>query len=227
MRGRALARAMDFLEFLKDVPSAILGLLATYNYVALLGLVFLEEAGVPLPISGDILLIISGYHAYLGTVNPLISLLAVEVGSLAGGSVLYFVGQKGGHILLLKYGKYIRISPSQVERVERWLQRNSGLAIIVGRLIPGLRPVTSFVAGTFEVGYRPFLLYTAIGSLIWATPLLLVGYVTGLEFDALERFFQRNPLFNTFIFGVLLIVVGFTIYFVFTSRKAQRAERME
>ena len=209
------------MEFLKDAPRIIIDLLATYNFAALLLLVFLEEAGLPLPISGDIILIITGYHVYNRLVNPAFAMVAVEVGSLGGASFLYFVGRKGGHAVVVKYGKYISLTSSRVETVERWFQSHSGLAIIIGRLVPGLRPVISFVAGTFEVKYRPFVMFTTIGTVVWAVPFLLLGYFAGLHFGLIEGTVHRiSQLGGTLIIVVVAVVIG--VYFLFVSPISQR-----
>lgn len=159
-----------------------------------------------MPISGDILLLFTGYYVYHKQVDLVAAIVAVELGSLVGASFLYLVGRKGGHTVIVKYGKYISLNPTRVQRMEGWFQRHSGLAIIVGRLIPGLRPVTSFVAGTFEISYQPFFLYTAVGTLVWVTPFLLIGYFAGKEFDLIiEILYQISQVGRPLLFVMVAV----------------------
>ncbi|MSQ14327.1 MAG: DedA family protein [Dehalococcoidia bacterium] len=213
------------MEFLKDVPGTIINLLGTYNFAAVLLLVFLEEAGLPLPVSGDIILIITGYHVFNGLVNPALAMVAVELGSLGGASFLYFVGKNGGHAVVLKYGKYIRLSPSRVGTLERWFQRHSGLAIILGRMVPGLRPVISFAAGIFEVNYHSFVLYTTIGTVMWAVPFLLLGYFAGLQFGLIEETVHRvSQLGGAIIVMIVAVVIGVYYFFISPISKRNRQQ---
>ena len=230
--GSRWQRIIKYMEFLKDAPGIILDLLVTYHFVLLLTLVFLEEAGLPLPISGDILLLITGYYVFHKQVDLVAAIVAVELGSLAGGSFLYVVGRKGGHTVMMRYGKYISLNSARVEQMERWFQSHSGLAIIVGRMIPGLRPVTSFVAGTFEVRYQPFFLYTAVGTLIWATPFLLIGYFAGREFNLIiEMLYHISQIGPALLFGIFVlavVVVGaYYIFYLPHKRNYQMKSQLE
>ena len=204
------------------MPSDVLELLAAHTYLILLGLLFIEEAGVPLPISGDLLLVMTGYYVSKGQINPLVSVLAIEASCLAGTSIPYLLGRSGGHAFLVRYGRYIHLSQSRVDTVERWLQRHGGLAIVVGRLIPGGRVATSLLAGTFEIGYRRFLAYTALGTLLWAGSFIFIGYLTGRNLGRLKWLLEVRPVVSTVVFGAILVALAFTLYIIVSSRRRGR-----
>ncbi|MBM2826529.1 MAG: hypothetical protein HW403_593 [Dehalococcoidia bacterium] len=211
------------MDSLTNLYATITELLATYNYPLLLGLLFIEEAGIPLPISGDVLLMIIGYYISKGQISPTFSLLSIEIASLVGASIPYLLGRQGGHAIILRFGKYVHINPSRVATIERWLQHHSGLAIIIGRLIPGGRVVTSLLSGTFEIPYRDFLIYTGVGSLIWAASFLALGYMAGRELDGLKKLLQVHPAVSIAVFAILIVVMLFAIY-LFLFRKRLRKE---
>src|SRR5262249_47976382 len=93
----------------------------------------------------------------------------------------------------LKYSHYIRLSPERIERVERWLTRRGRIAIVLGRLIPGLRIVTTVVAGLSDMSYRDFLAATTIAAVIWSMAYFWVGVLFG----------RNAPLFISYATGLI------------------------
>ena len=160
----------------------MLELLEKYSYFGLFGILFAEEAGVFLPIPGDIFIAVS---AALPHSNYLLTVLTVVAATLAGSTILFSLTKKFGHRLLIKYGKYIRVTPNKIKKVEKWFEKYGGLAIVIGRLIPGLRTITPIVAGLFEVPYKTFWLYTTIAAFIWANIYYIIGKFFGEIFTKL------------------------------------------
>lgn len=143
-----------------------------YSYFGLFVILFVEEAGVFLPIPGDIF--IATVAAFPNS-NYLLTVLTVVAATLTGSTILFTLSKKFGHKLIVKYGKYIKVTPEKIKKVEKWFGKYGGLAIVIGRLIPGLRVVTPVVAGLFEVSYKTFWLYTTIAAFIWANIYYFIG----------------------------------------------------
>jgi membrane protein DedA with SNARE-associated domain len=143
-----------------------------YSYFGLFFIILIEEAGVPLPVPGDIFI---AAIAALPNANYLIITSTTVIATLIGSTILFAVSRKFGHSLILKFGKYIRLTPEKVKRAEKWFEKYGGSAIVIGRLIPGLRIITPIVAGTFEVSYKTFWLYTTIAAFIWANIYFVIG----------------------------------------------------
>ena len=154
----------------------MLELFQTYSYFGLFGILFIEEGGIPLPIPGDIFIAIV---AGLPKTNYFLLVLTVTAATLVGSTILFSISKKFGHPLLLKYGKFVKIDEKKVKRIEKWFVKYGGLAIVIGRLIPGLRIVTPFVAGTFNTSYKTFWFYTTIAAIIWANIYFVVGKLFG------------------------------------------------
>lgn len=175
----------------------------------LLILFFLEEAGVPLPISGDILLLTEGERSLLFQTNFGLVVLMVMAGVVGGSSVLYFLARFFGRALLVRFGRFVHLDEKRLTEIEKLLVRNEGLAIIVGRLIPGFRTATSVVAGVFRVPYWAFVLYTTVASIIWASVYFYLGRTVGTQWPRLiHLFFSRLALMiSASVFIVLLIVL--------------------
>ncbi len=154
-------------------------LLHHYDKLALFGLLTVEEAGIPIPVPGDVVMMYAGYRVHRGLMLWYQALLCGVLATIIGSCILYHVGKKGGRPLLRKYGRYLHLSESRLGRLESWLARYGGLAVFVGRLIPGFRCGSSFVAGTFGVPYPTFLLATAASATVWWGVFLYLGSQLG------------------------------------------------
>lgn len=154
----------------------MLDLIEKFSYLGLFIVILIEEAGVPLPIPGDIFIATA---AALPNSNYFLIVLTIMVATLSGSTILFTVSQKIGHRLLVRYGKYIKATPQKVKKIEKWFEKYGGLAIVIGRLIPGLRTVTPIAAGLFNVSYKSFWLYTALAAFIWANIYFVIGKFFG------------------------------------------------
>jgi len=156
-----------------------------YSYLGLFFILFIEEGGVPLPVPGDIFI---ATVAALPSSNYLLTILTVILATLIGSTFLFTIARKFGRNLLKKYGKYIKLTPEKIKKVDKWFKKHSGMAIVIGRLIPGLRIVTPFVAGLFGISYKTFWLYTTVATLIWANIYFFIGKFLGITIDKLNLF---------------------------------------
>ena len=153
-----------------------------YSYFGLLSIIFIEEAGLPLPLPTDLLIATA---AAIPNSNYFLIVSIVVIAAMIGSTILFTISRKFGHAALVKHGKRIKITPEKIKRIEKWFQKYGGWAIVIGRLIPGLRIVTPFVAGLFKVSYKSFWIYTLVAAFIWANIYFILGKFFG---GILERF---------------------------------------
>src|SRR5437870_4926394 len=111
------------------------GVLAAFFYLAI------EEAGVPIPIPGDFLMLTLGVRAREGGIVLWQVIAAMEAGTVLGSTLLYLLARRGGRGVVERYGRFIGISPRQLDRAEAQLNRHGAMAVLLGRLFPGLRVV--------------------------------------------------------------------------------------
>src|SRR5207248_659392 len=104
---------------------------------------------------------------------------AMEAGTVLGSSLLYLLARRGGRGVVERYGPFIGIGPKQLERAERQLQRHGAIAVVLGRLLPGLRVLTAIGCGIFRVPYRVFLPAMSLGSLVYIVGYTMLGYFAG------------------------------------------------
>lgn len=143
-----------------------------YSYFGLFLILLVEEAGIPLPLPGDLFI---GAASALPNSNYLLVVATVTLATLTGSTVLFSLSKKVASPLLLKFGPKIKITPEKIKKVEKWFEKYGGFAIVIGRLIPGLRIVTPIVAGLFGMPYKTFWFYTALAAFIWANIYFFIG----------------------------------------------------
>ena len=147
--------------------------------------------GFPLPLPGDMAMLIAGYRAAQGEMNPFWALALLEAATLIGGSILYWLGVRGGRPLLYRYGRFIHLDRARLDRAEDWIRQRGAQAIVLGRIVPGLRNVTVIAAGVFGVPYRTFLPAFALGWYFAASHMRLTRSsmleVLGAEYVKLAR----------------------------------------
>ena len=153
-------------------------LIERFSYFGLFLILFIEEGGIPLLVPGDIFI---ATVSALPKTNYFLIVLTVVSATLIGSTILFTVAQKIGHPLVVKFGPKVKITPQKIKKIERWFEKYGGWAIVIGRLIPGLRIVKPVVAGLFGVSYKTFWLYTAIAAFIWAN----IYYVLGRFFGSI------------------------------------------
>ena len=183
------------MDFVRESADALLAFSRDHLYVALLLLLFIEEAGIPLPVPGDTVILLAGAEVSNGRASAVTVVLLVVVATLCGSSILYWVSRLGGMAVLGRLCRFAHIPEQRVESVGRWLTRHTGPVIVVGRLTPGLRTVTTMAAGTFGISYPPFLAYTAISATIWAVLYLVLGAAVSDFYQTVAAYlFRPSPL---------------------------------
>jgi membrane protein DedA with SNARE-associated domain len=191
-------------------------LLQSYTYPVLVALVLLESVGIPLP--GEIALVTAAAYASLGHISIFVVIILAALSAIVGGMLGYWIGIKGGLPLVARYGSYVGISKSHIERTHAFFERNGAKTILFGRFIAILRTWAAVVAGAACMSFTKFVTYTSIGSVVWAIVFGSLGYYFGRDLPLLEKYIARTT------FGVLVLAaVGIAIYFIIKRRQSSPA----
>jgi membrane protein DedA with SNARE-associated domain len=146
---------------------------------ALFLVLLLEESGIPLPLPGDLVMMLAGVRVAQGRTHPVLAILLMESATLLGSSALYWLARRGGRPVLYRYGKFLHLELDKLERAEDFLRRHGQLAIVAGRVIPGLRIPTTLAAGVFGIPYWTFMPPLAVGASIYSLFFFFVGLFAG------------------------------------------------
>src|SRR6202022_980104 len=131
---------MNWWDMFRGASEAFLaqhGVLAAFVYLAV------EESGVPIPVPGDFLMLALGVRAREGMIVLWQGIAAMEAGTVLGSSLLYWLARRGGRGVIARHGPFIGVGPAPLERAERQLHNHGALAVVLGRLLPGLRVLPS------------------------------------------------------------------------------------
>ena len=158
-----------FLQpFLKHESLAIFLILS----LGIVALPFLPEESLILTV---------GFFISKGKLVPPAPIIACYLGAMTGISMSYMVGRSLGHYLLLRYGKWVGLNQKKIDRVEYWFSKIGSWTLLIGYFIPGIRHVTGYMAGTFEIPYFRFACFAYSGAFIWVTTFLSIGYFLGTK----------------------------------------------
>ena len=171
----------------------------------------IESACIPIP--SEVIMPLAGWMLIKNLSLPIaFNLLAGVLGAIGctiGSLAAYWVGAKGGRPFLNKYGKYVLITPHDLDRADKWFQNNGDWAIFITRLMPLIRSFISLPAGIAKMRIGKFIIYTLAGSFIWCTALSLGGFFLGQSWDKIRT--AMRP-FDPLIIGLVVILIGFYIY---------------
>lgn len=170
----------------------LLHLIGRYGYLMVFFGVMLESAGVPLP--GETVLITSGALAHRGVLDFSDAVIFGVLGAVVGDQVGYWVGRLGGRPFVLRWGRYIFITPERLGRAEMFFDRHGGRAVFLARFVAGLRVFGALVAGTSRMPWERFLLYNALGGAVWATAAVSLGYFLWASIELVEHWLGRASL---------------------------------
>jgi membrane protein DedA with SNARE-associated domain len=208
------------LEAFREIADAILSFADHHLYGALFALLFVEEAGIPLPAPGDTVILLAGAQVDKGQASLLVVVLFVVLSTLLGSSILYWISRLGGMPVVLRVCQFLHIKEERLEKLGVWIRRHRGVAIVFGRLTPGLRTVTTIAAGVFQVNYGAFLAYTAVSATIWALIYVRLGaFVHGSYRHVAHYLFRPSVLALALLaFVIAAATVAFRRWRAFRER---------
>ncbi len=148
-----------------------------YGYIAIFLLLSLGIIGLPIP--DEVLMTFVGYLCSQGVLLYSVAVLVAFLGAMFGMSFSYFVGKKLGKPLLWKYGKWLKLTPKRLAKVEGWFQKYGIWTVVFGYYVPGVRHLTCYLAGVTGIETRKYLLFAGFGAIIWCTVFITVGYYIG------------------------------------------------
>lgn len=188
------------------------------GYPGIALLMFIECVFPPLP--SELILPLAGFTAAQGHLSLVGVVLAGTVGSLFGQLPYYFLGRLFGLKTLQRwadrYGYLLTLSSRDLERATVWFDRYGIWAVLVGRLIPGLRSLIPIPAGIARMPLLLFLLYSAFGTAAWSFLLTLLGFILRQNYHLVGRYLAL-------IVGVLVVIVaGFALGLLLQRHLARR-----
>lgn len=178
--------------------------LTATGYLGIVLLMIAENLFPPIP--SELIMPFAGFTAARGELNLAGVVLAGTLGSMLGALPWYYAGRFIGQQRLegwaARHGRWLTVSPQQVESATVWFQRHCGKAVLLGRMVPTVRTLISVPAGVTSMTLGKFLLYTCVGTLIWNSMLASAGFLLESEYESVGAYI--DPIAKT-VLGLIAV----------------------
>ena len=134
--------------------------------------------------------VLLGHQLQTGLESYLVLAAAGTLGYLVGALIGWAIGRWGGRSLLERHGRWLHLTPENVECADRWFERHGRAAIFLGRLTPVVRSFISIPAGTLESPLGPYTVLTLAGSAIWCFAFAGAGWALGSSYEQVHHAFR-------------------------------------
>jgi len=194
-------------------------LIASYGYWAVFLLVAVESLGVPLP--GETALITAGIYAgHTHRLSPWLIFAVAAAAAIIGDNIGYWIGDKGGYRLALRYGPKVRLDERKLKIGRYLFDTHGGKVVFFGRFVSVLRTYAAFLAGTSKMRWRWFFIANASGGIIWAGIYTFAAYFAGHMLQ------QVSGILDWVLIGVAVVAIAAIVVLIRreTDRLAVRAE---
>ncbi|MDD2732880.1 MAG: bifunctional DedA family/phosphatase PAP2 family protein [Desulfuromonadaceae bacterium] len=192
------------------------GSLGHWGYLVIFLVVALEcQALLGLVMPGESLVLAGGFLAYQGVFDPVLLVMVISIAAILGDSIGYELGRHLGRGWLLKHAGHLRLRQETLDRVDAFLDTHGGKAVFGSHFLHLLRALMPFVAGDRRMRYGKFLLFNAIGCVVWASVFVLLGYAAGESWRVAAKWVG---IASEILGGALLLVVALGLLWRWAGR---------
>jgi membrane protein DedA with SNARE-associated domain len=214
----------EIIEFLRMWSEKIMMAL---GYPGIFLIMFLECIFPPIP--SEVIMPLAGFLVGQGEFNFWLVMLSGTLGSLVGALLLYYLGAWADEAILRswvrKHGKWIQVSETDIDRVEKWFAKHGQSVIFFGRMIPIIRSLISIPAGMERMPMTKFILYTVLGSILWNFLLTYGGMLLGENWQQIIGWIDIYQ--NVVLVILALLVLLFFVWLIVRRKKAKMASQAE
>jgi len=205
------------MDFLHNSLQLIVQYMNQYGYWAVFFGVMLENAGLPIP--GETILLVAGFLCSEHHLNLALVMIVAATGAVIGDNIGFAIGHHFGRGFLLRFGKFVFLTPARLEHMTNYFASHGNKTILVARFITGLRVFAAILAGASRMPWRVFVVYNIAGAVLWSVVISALGFVFGHSLPLLVRWVGWSGT-------ILLIAAVLTVILVWRLR-ARRRENPE
>jgi len=204
----------ELQQLLEDVSNT----LGAWTYL-LVGVFAFAETGafVGLVVPGETVMLLGGAVAGQGAIDVYILIGIAWFAAWAGDTTSFLIGRRLGRGFVMRHGPRFGLGHERFEGVEDYFSRHGGKTIFIGRFVGLVRALAPFIAGSSGMRYRDFVPYSVLGTGIWSSAHILIGYVFSRSIDEAAKYAGRGA----FLLGV---VIALTVGGVYLYRRLRKAE---
>lgn len=188
------------LDYLID----LVGRLGNWAYLLIfLGATLESAAFLGLFVPGESLVLVAGFFAAQGLLDLDGIIATVAAGAAIGDSIGYELGRRLGRPGLLRYGGRFGLNEALISRADEFFARHGGTSVFLGRFVGFARVLVPFLAGSSRMPYLRFVLYNALGAVLWSAVIVLLGFFLGQSWRVAENWIGRASA----IFGGAIVFI--------------------
>ena len=200
------------------------GIIQAVGYPGIFFLMVLE--GMLLPIPSEVVMVFGGYLLYRNDLTGIgfipgfgVLLIIGTLGNLVGALIAYYLGDKGGIPLIMKYGKYVMLDEKSINTTQRWFRKYGDISVFGTRLVPIFRTFISIPAGIAKMKLRYFILFTVTGMVIWDTLLIYIGIRLGPNWETMLSY---SDMLTYVALAAIAFLFVYWLYLTFKKKKSMQ-----
>ena len=200
---------------LESFVDFLLNLARELGYAGIIIGMTLESCFVPFP--SEVVMVPAGYLAQKGEMNALVAVLCGVFGSVLGALINYGICYFWGRKVVQKWGKFVGITEQKFTKFEAFFNKHGEFSTFICRLLPGIRQYISLPAGLAKMNLARFVLFTALGSALWVSVLVALGFFVGENEEVLKVYLHEILIF------IVLFALCLTLIYFFVRKRRERA----
>lgn len=155
---------------------------------------------------GPIITVIGGFLASQGILNFYAVYAVCVSGDIVGDLLYYALGRWGSQSFLMKWLKYLGVTPERIKKLENHFEKHSGKTLLLGKISHGAGSLILIAAGVSKMPVGRFIWFNFIGTLPKTLAFLLIGYYFGEAYKRISQYIDYTALL-TFSIAVIIIVI--------------------
>jgi membrane protein DedA with SNARE-associated domain/membrane-associated phospholipid phosphatase len=215
---------LNLQHLLEDISNT----LGAWTYL-LVGVFAFAETGafVGLVVPGETVMLLGGAVAGQGAIDIYLLIAVAWFSAWLGDTTSFFIGRRLGREFVIKHGPRFGISHQRFEKVEDYFSRHGGKTIFIGRFISLVRAFAPFIAGSSGMSYRAFVPYSILGTGLWASAHILVGYFFSRSIETAGKYAAKGAFLLATLIVVVAGIVFLTRHFRVAGNRAATVRWME
>lgn len=189
---------------LLQLTNLITSFIEHVGYLGLALLMALEAIIAPIP--SELIVPFSGFLISDGRFTWFGVLCSTTIGSLTGAYVLYALGRYGGRPLIERWGHWVLVKPEDVIKTEKFFINHGRKAVFISKFIPIVRSYIALPAGLSKMPLSTFFLYSALGSIMWNSFLIYLGFSLKNNWGQAVEMIGKYDKIGQIIVGLVIII---------------------
>jgi membrane protein DedA with SNARE-associated domain len=182
----------------------------------------IEDFGIPVP--GETVLIAASVYAGAGRLNVVAVGVVGFIAAVIGDNIGFAIGHYGGRALVLRWGRYVRLTEERLDKAETFFNHHGAWIITVARFIEGLRQANGIIAGLTGMRWLRFLAFNALGAALWVGTWVSLGYLAGSHIGTIYHYITQ---YSTYLLIALAVLLAGYIAWRVLRRKRHATSALE